>query len=69
MDANLNETQRRILENVVDRLRRSADQVESVIRSGDSDALRRACSMLHATETQARWVEAQRAYPDDRRPE
>jgi len=58
---NLTETQRKILRDAVRRLRQSADQLELVIRSGDEQQLTDACGLLHATDTQIRWVQYQGA--------
>ena len=51
---------RRILENVVRRLRQSANQLEEMLRSGQEVDLDRACGMLHSTETHVRWAHHQR---------
>ncbi len=58
-DSNSTATRRRILENVVRRLRKSANQLEQMLRSGDEVDLTRACGMLHATETHVRWAQHQ----------
>ena len=52
----LTETQVKILRDAVRRLRQSAQQLEDVIRSGDERQLSKACGLLHATDTQIRWV-------------
>ena len=57
----LTETQVKILRDAVRRLRQSAQQLESVIRSGDERQLSKACGLLHATDTQIRWVQHQGA--------
>ncbi len=57
----LTETQVKILRDAIRRLRQSAEQLESVIRSGDERQLREACELLHATDTQIRWVQHQGA--------
>ncbi len=57
----LTETQVKILRDAIRRLRQSAQQLESVIRSGDERQLREACGLLHATDTQIRWVQHQGA--------
>ena len=58
-DRNLTATRKRILENVVRRLRQSANQLEQMLRTGDDVDLSRACGMLHATETHVRWAHHQ----------
>ncbi len=55
----LTDTQKEILRNAARRLRQSADQLELVIRSGDDQQLTSACGLLHATDTQIRWVQHQ----------
>ena len=56
---NLTDTQKEILRNAARRLRQSADQLERVIDSGDDQQLTSACGLLHATDTQIRWVQHQ----------
>ena len=53
----LTDRQKQVLEHVARRLRRQADALESLIRSGDSRKLAHACGMLHATETQLLWLQ------------
>jgi hypothetical protein len=52
----INHRQKQVLANIARRLRRHADYLESLIRSGNSKKLAEACGMLHATETQLHWV-------------
>ena len=63
-DRRLSDAQKQVLTNAVRRLRRSADQLERMIREGDEERLTLACGMLHATETQIRWVQHQRSHAD-----
>lgn len=56
---NLTDTQKEILRNAARRLRQSADQLERVILSGEDEQLTNACGLLHATDTQIRWVQHQ----------
>ena len=53
----LTDSQKQVLSHVAIRLRRQADELESLIRSGSPQKVARACGMLHATETQLRWVQ------------
>ncbi len=53
----LTESQKRALSHIAKRLRRQANDLERLIRSGSSQKLARAYGMLHATETQLGWVE------------
>jgi hypothetical protein len=53
----LTESQRHVLETIARRLRRQADYLEEVARSGDRDQLDQACGMLHAAETQLSWIQ------------
>jgi hypothetical protein len=48
--------QKEVLANVVRRLRKQADRLDRVIRSGDLKKLSEACGMLHVTATQILWV-------------
>jgi hypothetical protein len=48
--------QKEVLANVVRRLRRQADRLDRVIRSGDLKKLSEACGMIHVTATQILWV-------------
>ncbi len=59
----LTETQVKFLKDAVRRLRQSAEQLERVIRSGDEQQLTEACGLLHATDTQIRWVQHQGGRP------
>ncbi len=59
----LTETQKTTLAHVAKRLRRQADHLEALIRSGKSKKLAQAYGMLHATETQLRWVQNGRLMP------
>ena len=52
----LTDRQKQVLEHVARRLRRQANQLENLIRSGDAKKLAHACGMLHATETQLLWL-------------
>ena len=54
--SDLTESQKQVLSHIAKRLRRQAKELESLIRSGSSQKLARAYGMLHATETQFRWV-------------
>ena len=55
--ADLTDSQKEVLSQVAMRLRRQANDLESLIRSGSPQKLARACGMLHATDTQLRWVQ------------
>ena len=56
MNNKLSETQKKMLTQVAARLRRSADHLDAVVESGDEQVLARLEGMLHATDTQIRWV-------------
>ena len=53
----LTDTQKQVLSHIAKRLRRQAKDLESLIRSGSAQKLSRAYGMLHASETQLRWVQ------------
>ena len=54
----LTDSQKQVLANIAVRLRRQANDIESLIRSGSPQKLARACGMLHATDTQLGWVQS-----------
>ena len=61
----LSKSQKQILENAIRRLRQSADQIEHAIRSGDNQELSQASGLLHASDTQIRWVRQQGSIGSD----
>lgn len=63
----LSKSQKQVLENAIRRLRQSADQIEHVIRSGDDRELSRVSGLLHASDTQIRWVQQQGDRSPDRK--
>jgi hypothetical protein len=48
--------QKQVLAGIAQRMRRQADQLDDLVRSGNSQRLAQACGMLHATETQLLWI-------------
>jgi hypothetical protein len=50
------DAQKEALANIARRMRKQADQLDALIRSGNPERLAQACGMLHATETQLHWV-------------
>lgn len=63
----LSKSQKQILESAIRRLRQSADQIEHAIRSGDDRELSQASGLLHASDTQIRWVQQQGDRSPDRK--
>ncbi len=53
---NFTDGQKQVLAGIAQRMRRQADQLDDLIRSGNPERLSQACGMLHATETQLLWV-------------
>ena len=56
MNTKLSETQKQILTQVAERLRRSADHIDAVVESGDEQVLAELEGLLHVSDTQIRWV-------------
>jgi hypothetical protein len=52
----ITDRQKQVLAKIARRLRKNADHLERLIRSGNPKKLAEACGMLHATETQLHWV-------------
>ena len=52
----LTDSQKQVLTSIAQRLRKQAQQLDNLIRSGDPERLAHACGMLHAAETQLLWV-------------
>ena len=64
----LSQSQKRMLLQIAERLRRQAEQLESLAHSGNPKRLAEACGMLHATETQLLWVRSE-SETDESEPE